>query len=127
MQTQKIVTEAQVASWVEKYLVAWRTNAAADITALFTEAAEYHESPYETDWIGRDEIVAGWQSRWDWQQGGWDFDWNLTSIAGSTVVITGVGHYAKLGTFDNVWTVTFDTAGLCTRFNMINTEQGAAL
>lgn len=116
-------TPESITHWVEGYLRAWETNDSADIAALFAEEGEYHESPYDTDWIGRDEIVEGWQSRWDWQQGGWTFEWSITSITGSTVVITGVGHYRKLGNFDNVWTVTFDDSGLATRFVMLNTEQ----
>ena len=116
-------TTAAITSWVEGYLKAWETNASADIAALFTEEAEYHESPYDTEWIGRDEIVKGWQSRWDWQQGGWTFEWTITSVVGATVVITGIGHYTKLGDFDNVWTVTFDESGLATMFVMLNTER----
>jgi len=116
-------TIESVTHWVEGYVQAWSTNASADIAALFSDDAEYHESPYDTEWIGRDEIVEGWQSRWDWQQGGWTFDWSIASIDGATVVVTGVGHYTKLGNFDNVWTLTFDEAGQCTRFEMLNTEQ----
>jgi hypothetical protein len=112
-----------VALWVDGYLRAWRSNAPSDIAALFSEDAEYHESPYETEWIGRDEIVEGWRSRWDWQAGGWDYEWSLVSVHGHTVEITGVGHYKTLGDFDNRWTVTFDENGLATRFEMLNTER----
>ena len=117
------ITPAAVTTWVDAYILAWASNATADIAALFAEDAEYHETPYETEWIGRDEIVDGWQGRWDWQQGGWDFEWTLVSIDGVTAVITGIGHYKKLGDFDNLWTVTFNDAGLCTRFDMRNTER----
>ncbi|MDN3310318.1 nuclear transport factor 2 family protein [Microbacterium oryzae] len=116
------ITAETVAAWVARYLTAWKANDAEDIAALFAEDGEYHEGPYETDWIGRDEIVAGWRSRWDWQQGGWSFDWQLVSIAGPSAVITGVGRYKKLGNFDNHWTVTFRTPELCENFVMINNE-----
>ena len=118
------VTPENIAAWVERYLTAWRTNDSDDIAGLFTEDGEYHEGPYETDWIGRDEIVDGWQSRWDWQQGGWSFDWELVSIDGPAAVITGVGHYTELGNFSNHWTVRFRTAELCESFIMVNTERG---
>lgn len=117
------ITAGSITEWVEGYIRAWETNARADIAALFTEDAEYHETPYATEWIGRNEIVDGWQSRWDWQKGGWHFDWTLESVDGLSVVITGVGHYKKLGDFDNVWTVTFDESGRCSRFEMLNTER----
>lgn len=117
------ITAETITAWVDRYLTAWRSNDPDDIAALFTEDGEYHEGPYETDWIGRDEIIDGWQSRWDWQQGGWDFDWELVLIDGPTAVITGVGRYAKLGTFDNHWTVRFRTPELCENFTMVNTER----
>jgi hypothetical protein len=118
-----VPAEPIVATWVEAYLRAWSSNEAADIEALFTEDAEYHESPYETEWLGRDEIVAGWQSRWNWQQGGWTFDWSTRTFDGRTAVVDGVGHYTELGDFDNLWTITLDADGRCSRFEMVNTEQ----
>jgi hypothetical protein len=121
--TSTPLTDQEIATWVEHYLTAWRTNATSDIEALFTETAEYHERPYETDLIGRDDIVAGWQSRWDWQQGGWTFEWTTRSTAGRTAVIDGVGHYRELGDFDNEWTVTITADGRCSHFEMLNTEQ----
>ena len=117
------MTTDAVTAWVDAYLVAWHSNARPDIEALFTEDAEYHETPYDTEWIGRDEIVDGWRGRWDWQQGGWDFEWSIASSEGHTVVITGVGHYKELGDFDNRWTVTFDETGRAMRFEMVNTAK----
>jgi hypothetical protein len=117
------LTAEAITTWVNRYLRAWKTDDRDDIAALFSEDAEYHERPFDTEWIGRDEIVEGWRSRWDWQQGGWDFDWSITNVQGSTVVITGVGRYVELGVFDNVWTVTFDDLGRSTRFEMLNTER----
>ena len=105
------------------YLKAWESNSAGDIAELFTEDAEYHESPYETEWIGRDEIVDGWRGRWNWQKGGWRFEWSLVSIEGQTVVVAGIGHYTQLGDFDNVWTISFDDQGRASRFEMVNNER----
>jgi hypothetical protein len=118
------VSTKTVTDWVGNYVHAWESNSRADIATLFTEDAEYHEAPFDTEWVGRDEIVEGWRGRWDWQQGGWTFEWSITSVDGPTAVITGIGHYTELGDFDNVWTVTFDELGLCSRFDMFNTERG---
>jgi hypothetical protein len=118
-----VPTAASITRWVEGYVTAWKTNARADIEALFTDDAEYHESPFDTQWIGRGAIVEGWRSRWDWQSGGWEFEWSITMIDGWVAVIAGIGRYAELGDFDNVWTVTFDESGRCSRFVMVNTER----
>jgi hypothetical protein len=117
-----VVTQQQVEAWVNGYVTAWRTNASKDITALFTPKAEYHEWPYATDWIGRREIIAGWQSRAAWQEGGWDFEWSTLMITGDTAAIRGTGVYKELGTFLNLWTVTFDEHGKCTMFRMWNDQ-----
>ena len=121
--TSTTVTVATVSSWVERYLKAWRSNSVEDIAALFTEDAEYLESPYSTEWIGREAIVAGWRGRWAWQAGGWDFEWSVVGIDGMTAVVTGIGHYVELGNFDNSWTVSFDNSGRSIRFEMVNTER----
>ena len=121
--TSGVLAAETIETWVAGYLRAWETNAREDIAALFTEDGEYHESPYDTEWIGRDAIIEGWRSRWDWQKGGWTFEWSIQSVEHSTVVITGIGHYKELGDFDNVWTVTFDESGRASRFVMLNTER----
>ena len=116
------MTKPQVEAWVERYVRAWKSYDAADIAALFTKDAEYHEWPYETSWIGREDIVAGWLERKDWQEGGWDFEWSVVAISGDTAAIQGTGHYQKLGTFANLWTVTFGAGRKCSVFRMWNNE-----
>jgi hypothetical protein len=120
------LTTEKLTDWIAGYLRAWRSNDRRQIAALFAENAEYHETPYETEWVGRDEIVDGWRSRWNWQQGGWDFTWEIRSITGSAAVVTGVGTYAELGVFENIWTLAFSADGLCERFEMTNTERESA-
>lgn len=83
-----MVTQQQVETWVDGYVRAWGTNASKDIAALFTPKAEYHEWPYATDWVGRTQIVEGWQSRAAWQEGGWEFEWSTLMITGDTIGVT---------------------------------------
>jgi hypothetical protein len=116
------ITERQVAAWVKRYVSAWTTYSSEDIAALFTKDATYDEWPYATSWAGREAIVAGWAERQDWQEGGWEFDWSLLMITGDTAAIQGTGTYRKLGTFANLWTVTFGTTTKCRAFRMWNNE-----
>jgi hypothetical protein len=120
--SEALATET-VTRWINEYLRAWETNDREDIAALFAEDAQYHERPFDTEWIGREAIIDGRRGRWDWQQGGWTFQWTIARVEDLTAVITGVGHYAELGSFDNVWTVTFDEHGRCRTFQMVNTER----
>ena len=117
-----MVPEQLVTRWVESYVKAWRSGLEKDIEGLFASAAEYHEWPYVTDWVGRDAIVEGWLSRQDWQQGGWEFEWSVLMINGDTAAIGGTGTYRELGVFANLWTVTFDSRGKCVMFRMWNNE-----
>lgn len=117
-----MTTKEQVEAWVTSYVKAWKTSNPKEIAALFTKDAEYHEWPYETSWVGRDAIVEGWQGRDPWQEGGWTFEWSILAINGDTAAIEGTGVYTKLGTFANLWTVTFDKAGKCRVFRMWNNE-----
>lgn len=117
-----MTTEQRVRTWVDKYVKAWTTADPKDITALFTKDAEYHEQPYETDWIGRDAIVEGWLGRQQWQEGGWAFEWDILMVTGDTAAIRGTGVYTKLGTFENLWVVTFAPNGRCAVFRMWNNE-----
>jgi len=114
-----VIDREHVAAWLDRYIHAWTTNDSADIAALFTEDAEYYEVGYDTEWIGRAEIVEGWQSRFEWQAGGWSFDWTLAGVVGDTAAVTGTGHYTELGDFDNIWTITFE-GDRCSVFRMWN-------
>jgi hypothetical protein len=116
------VTERRVQDWVAGYVKAWRSGEPSDIEAIFTEDAASHEWPYETAWLSRDEIVEGWQARAPWQAGGWTFDWDLLAINGDTFAVKGVGVYAELGSFDNLWVVTLADDGRCAVFRMWNNE-----
>jgi len=117
-----MTTTANVAAWVDRYLTAWTSAAPKDIKALFTPDAEYHERPYETEWIGREAIVEGWLSRQTWQEGGWTFEHEILMITGDTAAIRGTGVYKELGTFENLWVVTLDAKGKCSTFRMWNNQ-----
>jgi ketosteroid isomerase-like protein len=117
-----MLTEKQINSWVEAYVRAWRSYEVADIEALFAPDGESHEWPYETHWIGRDAIVQGWQDRQAWQEGGWDFTWEILLINGDTAAVKGTGTYQELGTFLNLMVVTLDDAGRATSLRLWNNE-----
>lgn len=116
------ITEERVTAWVTGYVTAWRSTDPADIAAIFAADGESYEWPYETAWIGRDEIIKGWQARRAWQEGGWSFDWELLTINGDTFAVKGVGAYKELGNFANLWVVTLDEEGKCSVMRMWNNQ-----
>lgn len=108
-----MLTTAQVTTWVEAYVGAWRSYRRDEIEALFAEQAESHEWPHRASWIGRDAIVAGWEERRQGQQQEWRFDWSILAINGDTAAIEATAAYEQLGTFANLWTLTLDDDGRC--------------
>jgi len=116
------ITPEQVTVWVNKYIHAWKTGTKEDISALFSDDAEYREWPYETKLVGIKDIIKGWQSRQQWQEGGWDFTWSILDIKKDTAAIEGTGVYKELGTFGNFWLVTLNDEGKCVMFRMWNGE-----
>ncbi|CDK00511.1 conserved hypothetical protein [Microbacterium sp. C448] len=49
-----------VRRWVDRYERAWREQNSAAVARLFTEQAQYLDSPYEVPRIGHDAIAAEW-------------------------------------------------------------------
>ncbi|WP_331744098.1 nuclear transport factor 2 family protein (plasmid) [Streptomyces sp. NBC_01136] len=106
-----MLTQVQVTRWVGAYVYAWRTGRAADIGALFTRDAEYHQWPQPADWIGRAAIVQGWQENAAVQPGGRSFDWEVLLVNGDTAAIREVRVDSGLGTFLTLLVVTLDDQG----------------
>ena len=116
------VSHVQATAWIDAYVHAWQTTEPADIAALYADDAEAYELPYDTSWVGLPEIIAGWRERMPWQEGGWTFTGEVVALTGDTFVVSGLGVYEKLGTFENLWVVTLNDAGKCTMFRMWNNE-----
>jgi hypothetical protein len=100
-------------SWVQGYLKAWRTNARADIEALFTEDATYLTQAFRQPWRGRTAIVEGWLSRADFQ-GNWGFEYHWIAIEGDTGVLEGVTTYHDENeAYANIWMIKLAADGRC--------------
>jgi hypothetical protein len=51
----------EVMRWVARYEQAWRTGDVGAVDGLFTEAAEYRQSPYAEARVGHAAIKAFWR------------------------------------------------------------------
>lgn len=49
-----------VRRWAEQYERAWREQDSSAVVSLFTEQAQYLDSPYESPRVGHDAIAAEW-------------------------------------------------------------------
>jgi SnoaL-like domain len=115
------VTLADVATWLDRYIVAWRSNDRADILALFAPEATYSYGPYRDPIRGREAIADSWLSGPD-ESDSWEADYRALAVNGDLAVVHGRSRYfesdrARLRTeYDNIFVIRFDAAGRCVEF-----------
>jgi hypothetical protein len=117
------VDEAAVASWLERYVAAWRSYDPNEIGALFSEDAVYRYEPWAdgADALqGREAIVASWLEERD-APGSWAAEYRPWAVDGGRAVAVGVSRYlatddAPEAVFHNVFLLRFDADGRCAEF-----------
>lgn len=115
--------EATVASWLERYVAAWRSYDPDEIRALFAEDAVYRFHPWDEGAkavAGREAIVAKWLEEPD-TPGSWTAEYSSWAIDGDRAVAVGTSRYfatdhAEEVLFHNVFLLRFDEAGQCVEF-----------
>jgi uncharacterized protein (TIGR02246 family) len=107
--------ESTVASWVNDYLQAWRSNSPKDIAKLFTEDAVYFTAPHREPWSGREAIVRGWLDRKD-EPGEWTFRHELVAIADDLAFVRGWTDYRDSDSFSNLWVIRLEEETRCSEF-----------
>ncbi|WP_158861666.1 nuclear transport factor 2 family protein [Leifsonia sp. AG29] len=101
--------------WVQRYLIAWRSNDPNDIRALFTEDAVYEYEPSAEPLRGREAIVRSWVDHPD-QPGIWSFEWKIFLERPGLAIVRGCTDYVGRKLFDNLWIVQLAEDGRATRF-----------
>jgi hypothetical protein len=105
-----------VRDWLDRYLVAWRSNEPDDIRALFTEDATYAGGPFDPEpWIGREGIVSGWLDHRD-EVGEWKFEGSPLAFDGRTGFVEGRTDYADGRVYANLWVIRFADDGRAESF-----------
>ena len=110
-----------VASWLERYVEAWRTYDADAIGELFGEDAEYRYHPWDEPPVkGREEIVASWLEDRD-EPGTWEARYAPVAVDGDTAVAVGTSTYLKpdgsvARVYHNCYLLRFDAGGRCSSF-----------
>lgn len=104
------------ASWIDRYVAAWESNAPTAIAGLFTEGARYYTAPYREPWVGREAIVAGWVAIDD-RPGTWTFESEVEAVVDATAYVRGRTVYTHPPTaYSNLWRITLAPDGRCSEF-----------
>ncbi|BDZ65256.1 nuclear transport factor 2 family protein [Agromyces mangrovi Wang et al. 2018] len=107
--------EDAVTRWVERYRRAWLSNDPGDIRALFTEHAEYVNTPGTEPYRGHDEIVSWWLEEAD----GPDettFTWEPLLVGDTRAIIEGRTVYRGSTAYRNLWVIDLAPDGRATAF-----------
>lgn len=104
-----------ISAWVDGYRRAWESNSPDDITAIFTEDAEYRTDPWVDPWRGHDEIVEQWRERAD-DAGSTTFSWEPFLVTDDVAIVKGETVYKDGRTYSNLWIVKLAADGRATEF-----------
>jgi len=107
--------EDQVQAWLDGYVEAWRTYDERSVRDLFAPDATYAYHPYDEPLQGRDAIVAAWLGDRD-EPGSWEASYAPSLIDGDRAIATGETRYGDGRVYSNLFELTFDAGGRCTRF-----------
>jgi hypothetical protein len=101
---------------MDAYVLAWSTNQADDIAALFTEDAVYDNQTADGEWSGLAEIITGWQETDD-NEDNWEFEWQPLVETEDMAVITGRTRYSEPPiSYRNLFVIRFREDGRCYDF-----------
>ena len=115
------MTNADVQSWLDAYIDAWRRNERQPILDLFTEDATYSYGPYREPVRGAAAIADDWLANPD-PPDSWAAEYKPIAVEGNTAVVNGRSRYFNddrrtLRTeYDNIFVIRFDGAGRATEF-----------
>lgn len=124
------MNHADVQSWLDRYVEAWRTNERAPIEALFTEDIVYRFRPYssEHEEVGIDAVVEDWLGGSRDEPDTWDAKYEPFAVDGDRAAATGYSHYlaGPLGPermFHNVFLMRFGPDGRCAEFTEVYMQE----
>jgi ketosteroid isomerase-like protein len=111
---------ADVESWLERYVAAWKSGDRDAIGDLFTADARYRYHPYDEPVEGRDAIVASWLAEPD-APGTFEAGYECFAVDADAAVAVGTSTYREQGgevtqVFDNAFLLRFDADGRCSDF-----------
>jgi hypothetical protein len=134
-------------AWLNRYVAAWKSYAADDIAALFSEDVHYRYYPNAAWVVGRDAVVASWladdtatQGSTRDEPGTYDATYAPVAIEGDVVVATGASTYTEspaspgspgspggpvTEVFDNCFVLRFDDEGRCREFTEYYTKRNS--
>jgi mannose-6-phosphate isomerase-like protein (cupin superfamily) len=105
-------------AWLDGYERLWRTAGADGLDALFSDDAEYLQSPYEKPHKGLAAIAAMWDDARESPDETFTMERAVVAVDGDTGIARVVVRYGDPvdHEYTDLWVVRFDDTGRATRF-----------
>jgi ketosteroid isomerase-like protein len=122
------VNSADVQSWLDAYVEAWKSYEREAIEALFSEDVAYRYHPYDDPISGREEVVQSWLGEGEHldasdrdEPGTYEAHYAPVAIDGDVAVATGSSTYlgedgSVADVYHNCFVMRFDADGRCAEF-----------
>jgi ketosteroid isomerase-like protein len=106
------LTAADVQSWLDRYISAWRSNDAKEIGALFTEDVVYRFRPFDDPVVGRDAVVSAWLESPD-EPNSWTAEYKVWAVTDDRAATLGRTTYTEGSVFHNTFLLRFRDGACC--------------
>ena len=111
------LTREQFASWLSRYVEAWRSNEPQAIGDLFSADVTYSQSGGHMSIEGREAVVAHWLEEPYAPSASWEASYEPLAIEDQVHVAVGSTRYFRehgvREDFSNIFVCRFDEAGRC--------------
>ena len=104
--------------WLDAYEKAWRSAGTAGLGELFTDDAQYLQSPYEPPHVGLAAIAAMWDDAREGPDEAFGMQHEVVAVDGDTGIARVLVRYGDPMTqeYTDLWVVRFDGSGRAVRF-----------
>jgi SnoaL-like domain len=114
---------AEVQTWLDAYVAAWKAYDPHLIGALFAVDVEYRYHPWDEPVRGRDAVVKAWLGEGSQdvaggrdEEGTYDARYEPVAVDGDVAVAVGTSSYTDSTVYENCFLLRFDDAGRCREF-----------
>jgi hypothetical protein len=108
----------ELADWIERYELAWRSAGTRPLEGLFSAGATYRASPFDEPIVGREAIAAFWEAEREGPDESFTLSWEPVALDGDVAVARVEVRYdgPPARTYRDLWIVRLDAGGRCVAF-----------
>ncbi len=107
---------ADLTNWIDDYVSLWRADGTSGLDQLFAPQISYLPSPWAEPITGRDALAAFWEAERDGPDEEFTLTGEVVAVGGDTGVARISVDYGSGSRWRDLWVVTLDEDGRCTRF-----------